>query len=359
VPDTSVDGRAEQLAPTTTRYVALDGLRGVAALAVLLFHLENYGLYPFPGHIHAVDLFFMMSGFVIAAAYNERVSKLGLVGFMEQRVARLYPTYALSLLIAVAFMAFIAAISKVHVDVRPTLLSLPFQLLYLPSPPALVPPHQANFLLNGPGWSLLWELAVNVLYAIMLSRLSRRLLTAVVAVGALALGGLLLFGVPIDGGSDWPTFYVGPLRVLFGFPLGMLIYRLKRPAFDTPFLFLALAVVLTLFLPSALSVFVVLPIVVWLGTGSRSNSGALSLLGELSYPLYAIHVPLFGPLNWIGGRVFHLAGIAQGLFDAGAVVLAAYLVYVFWDRPARTALRRYLQSRRLRKWELGTTSVTS
>jgi len=82
----------------------MDGLRGLAALAVVAFHLKSFGIYPAGLGMPAVDLFFMMSGFVIADAYAKRIPDLGLWGFLKVRMARLYPTYGLSLLIVPAVL---------------------------------------------------------------------------------------------------------------------------------------------------------------------------------------------------------------------------------------------------------------
>ena len=85
------------------RFGALDGLRGVAAVIVVLHHLGNERLGPFNptfGYI-AVDLFFALSGFVIALNYDHRFAGgMTVKEFMLKRVLRLYPLYAAGLLLS-------------------------------------------------------------------------------------------------------------------------------------------------------------------------------------------------------------------------------------------------------------------
>lgn len=322
------------------RYAALDGLRGIAALSVVLLHLQAFGMFPLPNdRNHAVDLFFMMSGFVIAGVYERQLPTLGVGRFVVQRLARLHPTYALSLAILPLFITAIAIISTVPVAKAAIYQSMPFRFFYLPSPPAIVPPNRSCFLLNGPGWSLLWELVVNILYATLLPILSRRVLIAIVAAAGMVLALLCFRGIDITTGSDWPTFWMGALRVVFGFPLGVLLWRSARPRFDTPFPLLALMAAATLFLPSILSLLVVLPSIVWLATGSSSAGPLLGLAGELSYPLYAVHVPLIEPVDWFATRLLHLPEQVLGPVLLVALVAASWLVLTVWDRPVRESLR--------------------
>ena len=323
------------------RYVALDGLRGFAALSVMMFHLQPRGLYPLPTDAnHAVDLFFIMSGFVIAGVYEAKLPTLGTRKFMEQRLVRLYPTYFLSLMILPVFMVFDWTIASRPLDLTPYLESLPFQLLYLPSPPALLPPDHGFYFLNGPGWTLFWELVVNLAYALLLPWLSRKALLATILVSAAALIGCSLTGTSTVSGADWGTWPVGLGRVLYGFPLGVLMFRLPRPRFDTPFVIVLALAAVTLVLPSLLSLFVLLPLIAWLATGCSTQSRFLAFAGALSYPLYAIHTPLYSFVEWIAVHALHLSLIGTDVLLVVVPIVAAWLVLRFWDEPVRAALRR-------------------
>ena len=313
----------------------MDGLRGLAALSVVAFHLKSQGMYPVGLGNPAVDLFFMLSGFVIADAYAKRIPDLGLWGFVKIRMARLYPTYGLSLLIVPGFTLFIWAISTMPPDAWRVFASIPFQALYLPSPPAIVPDGRPAFFINGPGWSLFWEMLINIAYVLALPLLRTRVLVAVIAVVAVALIGVSLSGAYILEGSDWPTWWLGGLRVFFSFPLGVLLHRLPRASFDTPFVVLAALTALSAFVDPLLALFAVLPLTVWLSTGCRSTSTIATGLGELSYPVYALHVPLFDPLGWAADRVLHLDAATRGPFLFLGVCLISWAVLVAWDRPVR------------------------
>ena len=326
------------------RYVAMDGLRGLAALSVVIFHFETFGPFPSYGGNAAVDLFFIMSGFVIANAYETRLKTLGLWGFFKIRMARLYPTYALSLLIVPLFTAFIWLISYMPPDAWRVYASIPFQALYLPSPPSVVPANRAAFFINGPAWSLFWEVAINIVYAVTLPRLRTGILVSVIAVGALGLIAVVMLGMDVLSGSDWPTWWVGGIRVLFGFPLGVLLHRLPRARFKVPFIALALLALSSIFAPPLVSLFLILPLTVWLSTGNTADNRFSHELGELSYPLYALHVPLHDPFSWAAKRVLHLEAFDQKLFILVGVCATAWLALVLWDRP----IRQYLSQRRKR-----------
>jgi peptidoglycan/LPS O-acetylase OafA/YrhL len=322
----------------------MDGLRGIAAISVVLLHLKNYGVYPFKHPNHAVDLFFIMSGFVIANAYENKIRSFGFIYFIKRRLVRLYPTYALSLTITPLFTIFIFLISRGHMALTTVLISVPFQLFYLPTPPYFVPAGRSCYILNGPSWSLLWELFVNALYALTVRRLTNRILFLIILLSALGLLAILLCGTPIDTGSDWPTFYIGFVRVLYGFPAGVLIFRLRKPKFDTPFWFLALLSFSTLFLPSIMSLFMILPLVVWLATGSLADSPILRWLGYISYPLYAIHSPLISPLDWFLHHLLRwIDPMAVGLFDLIAFCAIAWIIGRWWDQPIRALLDKRMR----------------
>ena len=321
------------------RFVAMDGLRGLAALSVVAFHLTAFGMYPSSLTNPAVDLFFMLSGFVVADAYEKRIPGLGIWGFFKVRMARLYPTYGLSLLIIPVFTAFIWLISTMPPDAIRVYISLPFQALYLPSPPWIVPPNRPALFINGPGWSLFWEMFINILYAMALPRLRTWLLIVVIATAAAGLAMVASTGGDLLSGSDWPTWWIGGIRVFFGFPLGVLLHRIPRASFATPFPVLAILAAVSTAVPPLVALLAILPLTVWLSTNCRTNSPIAAGLGELSYPLYAIHVPLFEPLSWIATRVLHIDHAWQGSFLFVCTCAIAWVVLIYWDRPARDYLR--------------------
>jgi peptidoglycan/LPS O-acetylase OafA/YrhL len=145
--------------------VALDGLRGLAALAVALFHAAIFFpaltvIAPANGYL-AVDFFFVLSGFVLAHAYSERFAKgMTACAFMGRRLRRLYPLYLLSL--ALWLPLGIRGLMSRTLDPRQTIIAAVAALLYLPAPQSFL-----VYPLNPPTWSLFYELAANLFFAVI------------------------------------------------------------------------------------------------------------------------------------------------------------------------------------------------
>jgi peptidoglycan/LPS O-acetylase OafA/YrhL len=340
--------------PDHQRYHALDAMRGIAALAVVVFHIGNdLNLRVFPHAYLAVDFFFMLSGFVLTRAYEGRLrTSLCASRFVEMRLIRLYPLFALGVLLGTARI-----VSKV-VDAAPhpmnaagAVLAFTMNALMLPAPtsPTLLFPF------NVPAWSLFLEIMINIGFAIFLYRTASRLL----AVFCLAAGVLLALAISHQGNNDlgvlWSTAGFGLLRVCFGFSLGILLARLPgsgRKLSATALLpVAAFALVLAFPWPPGfgvicdlLAVFAVLPAILWLGARielPRRLQPAGAVLGDISYPLYAIHFPLLQIFFHVCIRTLHLpAAPAATLFVAGTAWLSWYLAHRF-DAP----IRRWLSGR--------------
>jgi peptidoglycan/LPS O-acetylase OafA/YrhL len=277
----------------TPRLNGLDALRGLAALIVLSFHMSLSFAVPklFPYGYFAVDFFFLLSGYVMARTYEGKLGKeLSSWTFFGKRYARMWPTMAVGGLIGLPFL-FAADPER-----APIIAALNFLLL-----PSFG--HDVMFPLNGPAWSIFFELFANLVHAVLLWKLrTRTLLFAVLAactiyVGMFPLYGNLSFG-PVQAG-----FYGGSVRVLTSYMAGILFYRCWR---DVPPIRISWPVTLLL-MPAALAgftagyapvwlahaVFVTLvcPLVLMGGLGWRAGRWA-DLTGALSFPLYATHVPV-------------------------------------------------------------------
>ncbi len=136
----------------------LDALRGIAALAVVCFHRREGR---FPSAYLAVDLFYVMSGFVLAYAYDSRFAAgLSWRRFMAQRLIRLWPLYALGVIITL--------VSAVLAGDQKAWAQAPLQFLFLPAQPG--PDHAPLYPLNLPAWSLMFELAINFVWAVFGAR---------------------------------------------------------------------------------------------------------------------------------------------------------------------------------------------
>lgn len=324
------------------RYEALDGLRGVAAVGVMLYHIGGWtGRSWLVSHGYlAVDFFFCLSGFVLAHAYGRR--EIGWLGFMGQRLIRLWPLIALTMLGG-------ATVIIQHRERVPEWLGL--GLLMVPRLWNEEPGFAPIFPLNPPAWSLFFELAVGALW-FPLRRLNGPghllmvvLLIPVMGYVAHGMGGVLT-------GWDRATFVISGLRTAFAFLLGWGCYRIQSDtALNAPAWGLAIALIAVLSFPwtplnwlyDYVCLSVVFPLIVL--AGRRDPKGWLGALcrvsGAISYPLYALH--------WLGWelmlRAFRAIGgkgypIGFALVAIPVIAAAAWAVLKLYDEPVRRHLRR-------------------
>lgn len=345
------------------RYPVLDGLRGAAAFAVLFYHLRNLSAADRPawagsvfasGYL-AVDLFFVLSGFVIAHAYGERLGKtLGIRQFLRARFIRLQPVIAIGTLIGlgVALSCRILGLPDAP-GLFAIVTSLPANLMMLPN--LLVP--WGIFLFNPPAWSLFYELIANGAYAAAMCRQPRTVPKRPAAndhfLVAIALAGLIGVAVSasvlgdLDRGvvlSDWP---VALARITFSFTIGLLLHRsrdrwlTKTPDLAMPYL---LAACLILLAPEwsggARAIydvgFVVFasPMLVMLAARSTLHgrwSRVATQLGIVSYPLYAVHAPIKHLIETFFPTTF----LSLLALSAGVSVLVAIVVGYVIDPALR------------------------
>ena len=373
-------------ADSKPHYELLDGLRGVAALVVIWYHLfEGFATSPFDQRVNhgylAVDFFFILSGFVVGYAYDDRWRRRTLTfgEFVKRRLIRLHPMVVLGAVLgAVTFcIQGCEQWNGAHVAFPLVLLSLLLHLFLIPALPGSGPEVRGNgemYPLNGPTWSLFFEYIGNLCYALFLRRLPTRWLAAFVALTGL---GLAAFAVGNGSGYghlgvgwsllDW-NLPGGLLRLLFAFPMGLLLSRVFRPVpVRGTFWICSLAVVALLGVPyvggsgavwmnglyDTLCVVVLFPLLVWLGASGkatdRATAGVCRFLGDISYPVYVIHYPfmyLFFSWLWSDAPIpFTQAWpVAVGLF-AGVIVLA-WAALKWYDEPVRRWLARRFLTRK-------------
>lgn len=205
------------------RFEALDGMRGFAALAVLLFHVgKTDAPWLFAHGYLAVDFFFILSGFVIAYAYGARLLEgMSSSRFLRARLVRLYP------LIAAGAVLGVAGYCKLY-D-RSTLLAIFVTGIFLlPTPLAPQSEDRMALAINPPSWSLFFEFVANAAFALAAPRLSDRMLALVVTISAFALAASIALFNGVDFGAHWPDFLFGIPRVCFSFFAGVGLFRLWR-----------------------------------------------------------------------------------------------------------------------------------
>ncbi|MGN6481829.1 acyltransferase family protein [Luteibacter sp.] len=348
-------------APTPARkhFPALDGLRGVAAIAVVVFHfmemvIGNYSDL-FIGHGWlAVDFFFCLSGFVIGYAYDDRVGSMGKWNFARVRLIRLHPM--------VVFGSVLGLITLYVDPFRPG--ALPYSAgqvsliflasLFLIPYPAMQERGFCLFSLNSPAWSLFWEYVANIVYAVFLCRLGRRALGIATAGAALILCAVGYRYGNLWAGFNGETFWVGAARVNFSFLAGLLVYRcglVIKNRFG--FFLLALLLVFALVMPyakggwirEAAVMIIYFPLLVMLGAGATLGERSkkfCKLAGEISYPLYMTHYAVIYAFGNYYDKT-HPGPTELALVVIGGVIAMvgfAYLVMKFYDIPLRAHLSR-------------------
>lgn len=323
-----------------------NALRGVAALGVVCFHLRRGW---FPGAYLAVDLFFVLSGFVLAFAHDDQFAG-GLTWgrFLAQRVIRLWPLYALGVAIAV--------VSAAVAGDRSLWSTAPLQILFLPAQPG--PGHAPLYPLDVPAWSLMFELGVNAAWAIFWRWLRGVGLAIAIAAAGFGLLAMIIHQGSGDVGSFWSTVGAGVPRAVFGFLLGVGLFRLRLTR--TPKVTMigwgglcgALGCILMLPLAGTLRTgfdagfdLVLSPAVILAASIVEPPRPAIPFsewLGAISYPIYAVHWPLIQAFEaLVYGNTIPLL-IQHAVFLGLVVCFGAFLAahYDPWARRSVMALAK-------------------
>jgi peptidoglycan/LPS O-acetylase OafA/YrhL len=334
------------------RFVTLEGIRGTAALAVVMVHTQSFfrPFNPAPSGILAVDVFFLLSGFVIADAYGARLETgLSAMKFMRIRLTRFYPIHLLALGIA-GFLSFAAIIVARHppMSVDQTAIWLAFGILFLPNITGTM------FPLNAVVWSLFVELVVNAVFASFRRFLSNLTLMAIIAVSGAAVIAYAVFDQGFRQPGMASNLWGGFARGSFSFFAGVLLYRQREniPAIFkrvSPLALIAILGALMAFNPAPewkavyclAVVFIASPFLIAVGAVTEPTGRvrrAFSFLGQISLALYLLHVPLLRGfsmlamwLNW--PRV--LMGILAIFLCVGAATVAHIV-----DRRVQAAIVR-------------------
>lgn len=335
------------------RYLpGLDALRGVAAFAVLLLH----GSYKFHlphllrhGYL-AVDFFFMMSGFVLAHAYEERLRAGLTVGaFMQARFTRLYPMVVLGVATGmVAASVESHAWQKTAVDSVTGLALMPH--LFGTKPSADV------FPIDPPLWSLFWELLAGAMLATVLYKSSTRKLSVCCATCFIALTYLTYRHGSTEIGYTVDHFTDGAARVGFAFTAGMILFRwwLTRP-FSVPSLptgVIATVLVAVFAIPDLsqiwffdlLAIAVGFPLIILSGVGAGQTSAFWRAGADMSYPLYLLHIPILTLCVALCAAQSMIARSICMMVGVAVAILCSFAAHRIWDQPLRRWLSASLRS---------------
>lgn len=359
-------------------YEILDGLRGVAALLVVLFHvfeIHSHGDHSKQIINHgylAVDFFFLLSGFVLGYAYDDRWGKMTLKDFFKRRIIRLQPMIIIGSIIGALLFYFQdspalgwGGINEVPVWKMLLVMLIGFTLI--PVGKGLdIRGWNEMHPLNGPAWSLFFEYIANIVYALVLRRVSKIVLAILVVVAAgftihYALtnpNGDIIGGWSID---DSTQLKIGFIRLAFPFLAGLLLSRIGKLRYTkNAFLSAALLLVVLLSVPrlgdadslwlnglyECFCLIIMFPFIIWLGAGGKVQgykaSKVCKFLGDISYPIYITHFPIaYVYMAWVTNNNLTLEqSWHYGLLVVIAAVATAYLAMRFYDLPIREWLRK-------------------
>ncbi|MCH5229516.1 MAG: acyltransferase [Muribaculaceae bacterium] len=378
------------LSSTRPRFEILDGMRGVAAIIVVIFHIfEIHSKGPALQIINhgylAVDFFFALSGFVIGYAYDDRWKKgMTLSTFFKTRVIRLQPMMILG--VTLGALTYYFGLAQIESTTVKTLL-----LIWLLSCLLIPVTRQMDirgwgegYALDGPQWTLAFEYIANILYAVFIRHFSKKMLFLFVILSALLSIDLSLhldmFGflsnrideryTMIGGWSLDPSqLYVGFTRLLYPFFTGLLIYRLGlRIKIKGAFLVCASILCLALMMPrvgigayewtnglyEAFCVLIVFPLILIIGSGilelDARKTKICNWLGRISYPLYITHYSfIYFLFEWTYKHPD--MPISVQIFNGIAVFLISMGVAYASERLYDIKIREWLKNKFLYKKE--------
>lgn len=372
-----------QTSPTSARFEALDALRGICALLVVLFHIPIYhalkGAESFVNLQFCVDMFFALSGFVLCHAYGHRLND-GREGlrFAWMRLARLWPLHMVMLGLFVGIeltkLVFMRADGSLALDSQPfgpghSPWELVTNILFLQSFNL-----HSGLTWNGPAWSAAVEFYVSLLFAaviVLFPRFRREIFLGL----CLAAGWQLFERSPgsLFVSSDW-----GMLRAIFSFFAGCLAYDMRvhsNGKLATPNMLEAWSVLLFIafvlttpqgVLQYAFPVLAVIVIYVFSFDQGRISrllrSRTLQKLGLWSYSIYMVHIFVFQIakmavsyvghkthlelVGWHNNEKLVLLGTPEQavwlalVFSVVLVVPVAALTWRWIEKPALDAARR-------------------
>ena len=388
------------------RYEILDGLRGVAALMVIVFHLfETYS----HGQQHinhgylAVDFFFVLSGFVVGYAYDDRWNKMSTWGFFKRRLTRLHPMVIMGTVVGACLFFFGAgAFPKVmSTPLWKFLVCFVMGLFMIPTGPKMdIRGWSETNSFNGPNWTLTLEYIGNILYAFIFRRLPTYVLCILCALAAVLTldltmgwdifglfpvneftrpdGTLVQFGGPqyhVKGGWSLTAqqIYIGMTRLLYPFLCGLIISRIlpKHRSESNPsgspihakggFWWAALLLVIIFSVPciggkdgvpnglyQAFMIILVFPFIVLLGAGSKTtdpkSTAICKWLGDISYPIYITHYPLmYMQMAFANSHkdapLWIHIAVSVGIFIMS--IILAYGLFKVYDEPVRKWLTEH------------------
>ncbi len=359
-------------------YEILDGLRGVAAVLVVIFHLleahstSNMDQLMNHGYM-AVDFFYVLSGFVVGYAYDDRWdTRMGIKEFFRRRLIRLHPMIVMGMIVGAICFYFQSCglwpgISQVPIGKMLLVMVIGFTLLPVPLSMDIRGWHEMHPL-NGPGWSLFYEYIANIFYALFVRKFSNTALAVLVFLSGVALLHLAVTSSNGDIIGGWSVelsqVRIGFTRLMYPFFAGLLLSRLVKPTkVKHAFWLCSLMIIILLSVPRlggtthlwinglyiAVSIIFFFPLIVYLGASGELKGKYVSrisrFLGDISYPIYITHYPLvYIYTAWVtDGKLPLSSTFPVALLVLFGSVALAWLCLKFYDQPVRKFLaKRFL-----------------
>ncbi len=361
-----------------SHYKILDGLRGVAAIMVISMHLmeplaggDATKMYINHGYL-AVDFFFLLSGFVIAHAYDDRWNRMSIKDFFKRRLIRLHPMIIVGMTIgAICFYLSASTIAFPHIAATPVwklIVTMLIGYTLFPVPTWFdIRGWGEMHPLDGPAWTLFFEYIANIMYALVLRKASKIVLILLTLIAAAFLIEYAVSGSRGDLIGGWSItpeqLRIGFTRLCFPFLAGMLLSRLTKPGkMGNTFVLCSLLLVVFLSIPrvggsnannfwmnglyESFCIIIIFPLVVYLGaSGTILNKGVANIcrfLGDISYPVYIIHYPFIYIFTaWVADnhKTFAQAWPVGSILLVFVVTLS-YICLKLYDTPVRKWLTK-------------------
>ena len=370
------------------RFEGLDGLRGVASIIVVLFHIfETFSGNPTHQIINhgylAVDFFHVLSGFVIGYAYDDRWNKMSLWDFYKRRLVRLHPMVIAGTFVGVCY--YFLGESQAFTNIENIkwyifFITILMNILMIPTPKNIdVRGWGETNAFNGTNWTLTYEYLANILYSLIIRRLNTIIISILVFLSAFLTINLTLnfdiFNVlknryfrdyTVIGGWEISSqeLYIGFARICYPFFCGYLISRLKLKI-TIPFSFIICSIILSIFLCmpridggkliingiyETVVIIIIFPLIVIIGAGEKEKNEIIikicKFLGDFSYPLYISHYPLmYCHITWYTfhthDQLFNKICVSVGVFFI--IIFNTYALIKLYDEPVRQWLtKKYL-----------------
>ena len=339
-------------------YPILDGLRGTAAILVVVFHLfEGYfpvmSEHPMHHGYLAVDFFYLLSGFVVGYAYDDRWGRMNLLDFFKIRLVRLHPLVILGTIIGtIGFWFDPFTNGAAHTSILKLIGVMLISFTLLPSPD--VRGWGETHSLDGPCWSLFQEYIANLIYGLFGRKMTKTILWIVVIISAIGLTATAMWRGDVGTGWGYNTFWIAFTRMMYPFFAGLLLYRTgKLIRIPHAYIVCSLILAILFFMPTfkhngiyeAACIIIAFPIVVAAGAGGEISGRWAKLCkfsGAISYPIYITHYPfIYIYTAWIYYKKpapSQVIPVACGLFVL--FMLLAYAALKWYDEPVREWLKK-------------------